>query len=178
MHFHLFFVLLVALFPLSLASPLFGSSLAKRTDPVFPDQPTSCPICAQNYPNINSCAQAAPVLANVSEILFNPGAFIDVIKCACTDTFQSAFPQCVDCFTKTNQTDVLNTPDLPSILSGLRSICALESSLIGNVSNTNGETTPSAPTPSPTTSGAKEQFALAFSAPFIALLGLFTLNFV
>jgi len=33
--------------------------------------------------------------------------FIDVIQCACTDTFQSAYPQCVDCFTQTNQTAFL-----------------------------------------------------------------------
>jgi len=30
------------------------------------------------------------------QIIFNPGAFIDIIKCACTDTFQSAYPQCAD----------------------------------------------------------------------------------
>ena len=77
-------------------------------DPYFPNDPPSCPICAQNYDGISSCAQAAPVLANASmvrsvfalvpitqadvyraQILFNPGAFIDVIKCACTDSFQS-----------------------------------------------------------------------------------------
>ncbi|EJD05006.1 uncharacterized protein FOMMEDRAFT_53440, partial [Fomitiporia mediterranea MF3/22] len=104
--------------------------------PSFPSDPPSCPICAQSYPSINSCAQAAPVLANVSMVLFNPGAFIDVIKCACTDTFQAAYPQCADCFTRTNQTQFLSAPanDLPDIISGIRSICSLESSFIGNVS--------------------------------------------
>ncbi|KAI0085524.1 hypothetical protein BDY19DRAFT_877910, partial [Irpex rosettiformis] len=104
--------------------------------PDFPDQPASCAICATNYDNISSCAQAAPVLANFSSILFNPGAFIDVIKCACTDTFQSAYPQCVDCFEKTNQTSFLNanTQELPNILKGINSICGLASTLLGNVS--------------------------------------------
>jgi hypothetical protein len=78
----------------------------------------SCPKCAPSWPNINSCAAACPVFSNfsmvyndpldllfhrtpayknpVQQIIFNPGAFIDVIKCSCTDTFQAAFPQCVD----------------------------------------------------------------------------------
>jgi hypothetical protein len=43
--------------------------LRMRDDgPAFPSQPPSCPICAQNYGNIDSCAQAAPVLANVSMV--------------------------------------------------------------------------------------------------------------
>ncbi|EPQ55926.1 hypothetical protein GLOTRDRAFT_76143 [Gloeophyllum trabeum ATCC 11539] len=127
--------------------PLFA-----RTDPYFPADPTSCPICEAQYSQISSCAQAAPVLANFTMVIFNPGAFIDVIKCACTDTFQSVFPQCVDCFTKTNQTDVLNTPDLPAVVSGMRNVCALESTLLGNVSNVDGETTPSSSAPAPTSS--------------------------
>lgn len=86
--------------------------------PYFPDTPASCPICAKSYPSIDSCAQASTALANVSavgnlqklmahflthriaspnsQVIFDPAAFIDVIKCSCTDTFQSAFPQCVD----------------------------------------------------------------------------------
>ncbi|KAH9971944.1 hypothetical protein BGW80DRAFT_1317309 [Lactifluus volemus] len=46
------------------------------------------------------------------KVIFNPGAFIDVIKCSCTDAFQSAFPQGADCFEKTNQTAVLHTQNL------------------------------------------------------------------
>ncbi|KIP03022.1 hypothetical protein PHLGIDRAFT_111344 [Phlebiopsis gigantea 11061_1 CR5-6] len=110
--------------------------------PTFPDQPASCPICAQNYAGIDSCAQAAPMLANVSMVIFNPGAFVDVIKCACADTFQSAYPQCVDCFEKTNQTSFLNTTDTNSVLSGINSICALASTLIGGAPSADGEVTP------------------------------------
>ena len=40
----------------------------QAAQPVFPAQPASCPICAQNYAGIDSCAQAAPVLANVSMV--------------------------------------------------------------------------------------------------------------
>jgi len=117
--------------------------VARQTQqPYFPDTPASCPICAQGYPSINSCAQASTVLANVTSVLFNPGGFIDVIKCSCTDTFQSVFPQCVDCFEQTNQTDVLDTPNLPSLVNSIREVCAFASSILGNVSNSNGETTP------------------------------------
>ncbi|KAI0339134.1 hypothetical protein BDW22DRAFT_1336833 [Trametopsis cervina] len=135
--------------------PLVSTGLQARTEPVFPDQPPSCPICAQNYDGLSSCAQAAPVLANFSMILFNPGAFIDVIKCACTDTFQSAYPQCVDCFIQTNQTAFLDadTQELPSVLQGLHSVCAVASTLIGNVSETDGEATPThSPAVTPTSS--------------------------
>ncbi|KAF5375388.1 hypothetical protein D9615_007944 [Tricholomella constricta] len=141
------------------ASPTIRSSddvltLYRRTDPYFPDTPASCPICAQI--SYLCCAAAAPVLANFTNIIFNPGAFIDVIKCACTGTFQSAYPQCVDCFIKTNQEQVLdyNTEDLPGILDGMRRICALQSSLLGNVSEANGEVTPVAPPPPKPTSAA------------------------
>ncbi|KAI0051480.1 hypothetical protein FA95DRAFT_1485398 [Auriscalpium vulgare] len=137
-----YFTCLLVLSSSALPSPA-SPVLADRTYPYFPDTPPSCPICAANYDGINSCAQAAPVLANFSEVLFNPGAFLDVIKCACTDTFQSAFPQCVDCFEKTNQTGWLDTPDLPSVVSGMRNVCGFASSILGNVSDSNGETTPS-----------------------------------
>ncbi|PPQ80340.1 hypothetical protein CVT25_003623 [Psilocybe cyanescens] len=106
----------------------------RATDPTFPDSPPSCPICAKGYSSIQGCAQAAPVLANFSMIIFNPGAFVDVIKCACADTFNSVFPQCVDCFIQTNQTDVLDTSDLPDLVGSIRRICSLESTLLGNVS--------------------------------------------
>ncbi|PFH48848.1 hypothetical protein AMATHDRAFT_64528 [Amanita thiersii Skay4041] len=127
-------------------------SLVARTWPQFPDSPPSCPICAKDYGSINSCAEAAPVLANFSMVMFNPGAFVDVIKCACTDTFQAVFPQCVDCFIKTNQSDILNTPDLPDLVSNIRSICAVASTILGNVSAANGETntTGGVVVPSPT----------------------------
>lgn len=44
------------------------TGLKARDYPVFPAQPPSCPICVENYDNIDSCAQAAPVLANVSTV--------------------------------------------------------------------------------------------------------------
>jgi len=113
--------------------------------PYFPDTPPSCPICARGYPSINSCAQAAPALANLTSVIFNPGAFIDVIRCACTDAFQSTFPQCVDCFERTNQTAVLDSVDvnLPSLVKTIRQLCEMESSILGNASNVDGETSPS-----------------------------------
>jgi len=68
------FSLLLSLFGLySHASPYHGFtipdySLSLRDGPVFPDNPPSCPICSQNYANIDSCAQAAPVLANFTMV--------------------------------------------------------------------------------------------------------------
>lgn len=132
----------------SVASPLSSEFVSRQTttvQPYFPDTPPSCPICAKGYPSINSCAQAAPALANLTSVIFNPGAFIDAIKCTCTDTFKSTFPQCADCFERTNQTAVLDSADLnlPSLVKNIRQLCEMESSLLGNASNTDGETTPS-----------------------------------
>ncbi|KAL1720294.1 hypothetical protein EV715DRAFT_250654 [Schizophyllum commune] len=109
------------------------------TEPYFPDDPKSCGICQQSYGDIDGCVDAAPVLANFSMIIFNPGAFVDVIRCACTDTFKSVFPQCADCFIKTNQSNVLDAPNLPDVVDGMRKVCALSSALLGNVSVTNNE---------------------------------------
>ncbi|KAK0477027.1 hypothetical protein IW261DRAFT_1488276 [Armillaria novae-zelandiae] len=142
MQFTTFLILLLGLvlvaegspFPAGLSSR--SQALVHRTTPYFPDSPASCPICEQNYSSIQNCAEAAPVLANFSY------AFVNVIECACTETFQSVFPQCVDCFQATNQTDILEGNNLPSI------ICALESTLLGNVSKSDGEVTASTSTSS------------------------------
>ncbi|KAM5532511.1 hypothetical protein V8D89_013798 [Ganoderma adspersum] len=141
-------------------APDLGAQKRQDGQPQFPAQPPSCPICEQNFANIDSCAQAAPVLQNFSMIIFNPGAFIDVIKCACTDTFQSAYPQCVDCFIQTNQTSFLDSDakNLPSVLDGMHKICALASTLLGGVATADGEVTPTSSlavaTATSTTNGA------------------------
>jgi len=155
----LMFSLLASVSPvLSLSLPYSGGSpiLHRRTTPYFPSDPPSCPICEQDYSNINSCAQASPVLANLSMIIFNPGAFIDVLKCACTDTFRSGFPQCVDCFDRTNQTWVYGEDaSLPTVVNNLRDACAFASTIIGNVASTDSELPSSTSTslPSPTSNG-------------------------
>ncbi|KIM81955.1 hypothetical protein PILCRDRAFT_45133, partial [Piloderma croceum F 1598] len=73
------------------------------------------------------------------QIILNPGAFINVILCSCNDTFQSVYPQCVDCFEQTNQTDLLATTDAPAIVD---SICALAGSLVGGATATDGDMVP------------------------------------
>lgn len=130
----------------------------------------------------------------LSQIIFNPGAFIDVIKCACTDTFQAAYPQCADwcvpypmsaptalkcsldnSFIKTNQSQVLNydTQNLPGIISGMRKVCALQSTLLGNVSESDGEVTPAPTSPAPApTSGAANNKVVWGSVVALVLLGL------
>ncbi|TFK48201.1 hypothetical protein OE88DRAFT_556213 [Heliocybe sulcata] len=169
-------------YPVATSAPAVRSVplFARTEQPYFPSDPPSCPICEANYSQISSCAQAAPVLANFSMIIFNPGAFVDVIKCACTDTFQSVFPQCVDCFTQTNQTDVLNTPDLPSVVSGMRNVCALASTLLGNVSGVDGETTPtsSSAAPTATASSASPSISLINGNMLFLAMGLLGLVFM
>lgn len=61
-------------------------------------------------------------------------------------------------FIRTNQSEVLNTPNLPAVVDGMRKICALESTLLGNVSESNGEVTPAGTTPPATpTSGVTQR---------------------
>ena len=65
--------------------------------PTFPPQYPSCVKCQKEYPSISSCMKASSVFANASSIFNDPISYVAVIQCACTDTFQSAYPQCVDC---------------------------------------------------------------------------------
>ncbi|EAU87790.1 hypothetical protein CC1G_09409 [Coprinopsis cinerea okayama7 len=74
--------------------------------------------------------------------MFNPGAFVDVIQCACADTFKAVFPQCVDCFLRTGQERVIMGEDLPSVVEGIRRICAVASTLVGNVTDSNNAPPP------------------------------------
>ncbi|GAA5881591.1 hypothetical protein JCM16303_005502 [Sporobolomyces ruberrimus] len=70
-------------------------------------------------------------------MIFNPASFYNAIKCGCADTFNSAYPQCVDCFVQTNQCqEFLGVPseqNASSILDGIRNVCGFGSALIGNV---------------------------------------------
>ena len=47
-----------------------------------------------------------------------------------------------DSFIQTNQTQFLNSSDLPAVVDGMRKICALESTLLGGVATADGEVTP------------------------------------
>jgi hypothetical protein len=40
----------------------------QTADPYFPPDPPSCPLCAADYPSIEHCAAACPVLANFSMV--------------------------------------------------------------------------------------------------------------
>ncbi|KAF8604188.1 hypothetical protein BDV93DRAFT_472127, partial [Ceratobasidium sp. AG-I] len=136
-------VLLVFAMPTPTPAPvtpgIYKSMTYKRTTPYFPEYPPSCPICEADFDNINSCADASMALADPQSIILNPVGFYDLIKCACTDTFQSAFPQCVDCFIQTNQTSIIEkdvspgSSELPDIVSGMRQVCTLASTLLGGV---------------------------------------------
>ncbi|CAE6462131.1 unnamed protein product [Rhizoctonia solani] len=154
------------------------STLHKRKAPYFPVYPPSCPKCQVDFDNINSCADASAALTDPQSIILNPVGFYDLIKCACTDTFQSAFPQCVHCFIQTNQTSVIdaditpNSSELPAIVTGMRQVCALSSTLLGGVASADPQvasSTPSAPTAVATSTGIRVDI---WSAESYFVLGL------
>jgi hypothetical protein len=154
------------------------AKVVKRTDPYFPESPPSCTICQKDWPNLQSCSNSCAVFANPALIIFAPQTFVDVIKCSCTDTFKASFPQCVDCFTLTNQTEVLQAQNLPAVLDGMRKICALESTLLGGVASTNSQLvgqTPISVAPPSSTGAAKAQRSLPtgiWSEGILGLLGV------
>lgn len=47
-----------------------------------------------------------------TQIIFNPGAFIDVIECACTDTFQSGMSKCRRLSSRFNAHNNLSIPSM------------------------------------------------------------------
>jgi hypothetical protein len=86
-------------------------------------------------------------------------------------------------FVKTGQDGVIDSNNLPGVVEGMRKICALESTLLGNVSGVNGyfnsTTTTSVPTPTASSSGGlffdRHQSMTLFGiglALFMGLLGL------
>lgn len=116
--------------------------LSSLGPPSFPPSIPSCPICQSHYSSLSSCMGAAAVFANATDIFNNALGYLNVIKCACTDTFQSVYPQCVDCFQNTDQCYYLGTDakgtGAPSIVTNIRNICGLGSALLGGVASANG----------------------------------------
>ncbi|PWN48000.1 hypothetical protein IE53DRAFT_320199 [Violaceomyces palustris] len=126
--------------------------LSELGPPTFPAQYASCVKCEEKYYTISSCMEASSVFANSTSIFNNPIAYFNVIKCACTDTFQAVYPQCVDCFQHTNQCWYLGTDPEGTgawdIVTNIRQICAFGSALLGGVAGSNGNNstyTPSNP---------------------------------
>ena len=197
--------LFLIVFPSVLAYPSPPSSrplwvVSRQTQqPYFPDTPASCPICAQGYPSISSCAQASTVLANFTSVcnrfVAPPLNLIGQITVQIAGHFQPgrvhrcnqvllhrhlpirlpAMCRLVRLFTgpsqvgsrcsnaasiwghsfeRTNQTAVLDTPDLPSLVDSIREVCSFASSILGNASNSDGETTPTVTSASATTAAA------------------------
>ncbi|KAJ7756339.1 hypothetical protein B0H16DRAFT_1721934 [Mycena metata] len=139
----------------------FGElSLQRRDDtpePQFPSSPATCGQCQQasmqNYDNIKLCMSLVPIMANSSTVIANPGSFIDVLTCGCTEPFKSTFPECVDCFENTNQDAVLNITDVDAVTQGLAKVCALEGAIFG-IGDSSSSTTSSATTATTTTTAA------------------------
>ncbi|GAA6006085.1 uncharacterized protein JCM10292_006543 [Rhodotorula paludigena] len=110
------------------------------SSPLFPPEVPSCAVCQPAWSGVSSCAEAAPVFSDWMNILWNPLSFIDAIKCSCTDTFSSAFPQCVDCFIRTDQCEAyLGVPSVEAntspILDSMRNVCGFASVLLGGVAS-------------------------------------------
>lgn len=139
-------------------------ALEKRTH--FPDYPPSCQICEPHFSEINACANASVIFADVQSILLSPLSFISEITCACSSTFQSYFPQCVDCFELTNQTVYIepSNGNMSSIVQGVHNICALGSAVFGGVASANSQLP--GETPITVASGA------AFRRTAVSLLGV------
>ncbi|KAL9932392.1 hypothetical protein V8E36_008871 [Tilletia maclaganii] len=116
--------------------------LSQLGPPSFPAQFASCPKCEDKYSSLSSCMEASSVFRNATSIFNSPLSYIAVIKCACTDTFQSVYPQCLDCFQHTNQCYYLGTDPqgtgAPDIISNIRNICGFGSGLLGGAATANG----------------------------------------
>ncbi|GAA5844904.1 hypothetical protein JCM11251_004665 [Rhodosporidiobolus azoricus] len=100
--------------------------------PYFPPEIPSCVACQPEWSTLSSCAQAAPAF----QMIYNPMSFVWAIQCACTDTFSSAYAQCVDCFVQTDQCEeYLGVPSetTSSMLDGIRTVCGFGSALLGGV---------------------------------------------
>lgn len=126
--------------------------LSSLGPPSFPSDIPSCPKCEERYSSLSSCMGASAVFANATSIFNDPIGYINVIKCACTDTFQAVYPQCLDCFQHTNQCYYLGTdPEgtgANKVITNLRNICGLGSGLLGGVATVNnnvGTVVPSQP---------------------------------
>ncbi|GAA5917347.1 hypothetical protein JCM6882_001088 [Rhodosporidiobolus microsporus] len=123
--------------PTSTAPALAGRQYQPGNVPYFPPEIPSCVACQPEWSGLSSCAQAAPAFQNPMNMIYNPLSFVAAIQCACTDTFSSAYPQCVDCFVQTNQCEeYLGVPteqNASSILDGIRTVCGFGSALLGGV---------------------------------------------
>ncbi|GAA6024047.1 hypothetical protein JCM10207_004503 [Rhodosporidiobolus poonsookiae] len=121
--------------PTSTAQSLLPRQYQYGNTPYFPSEIASCVVCQPEWSSISSCAESAPAF----QMIYNPLSFVAAIKCACTDTFSSAYPQCVDCFVQTNQCEeYLGVPSLEgasSILDGVRNVCGFGSALFGGVAS-------------------------------------------
>ncbi|KAJ7271094.1 hypothetical protein C8J57DRAFT_1320692 [Mycena rebaudengoi] len=170
---------LVALF--ANASPYSAGTLAVQRradnieDPTFPDSPESCGVCEEKYDSIKLCISVAPIMKDFTSVITNPGSFINVITCACSEPFKTTFPNCVTCFKATNQTEVLNMPDPDSVIAGINKVCALKDSFgLGDSSPaTSSDTTSSttSPPPATTSSGSARTTKLPLSPLSSFLLG-------
>jgi len=72
-------------------------------------------------------------------------------------------------FIRTGQQNVLNNTNLPTIVGDIRNICALESTLLGNVTNVNSN-------PSPNSGGSFTQDVGLSIGTMTSILGIFLAN--
>ncbi|CAB4484279.1 hypothetical protein RhiirA5_361353 [Rhizophagus irregularis] len=130
---------------------LIPSNVGSENHPYFDPNIPSCVACEKEYPSIDSCTKSSEIFQNFSLVIFNPQQFIDAIRCACTDTFLSVYPLCLECFRRTGQPDTLLNTEVPPAIDTIRSTCQTMSAISGNASSYDATATvnPSGPTDHP-----------------------------
>lgn len=78
----------------------------------------------------------------------------------------TTLPYKICSFIRTGQQDVLNNTNLPSIVSDIRKICAIQSTLLGNVTNVNSN-------PSSTSSKSLSRDVGLLIGTIVSILGIF-----
>jgi len=117
---------------LCLFIPLIVSS---ENNPYFDPNIPSCVACEKDYPSIDSCTKSSEIFQNFSLVMFDPQQFVSAISCACTDTFLSVYPLCIECFRRTGQPNTLLNTEVPPAVDTIRTTCQTMSAISGNASS-------------------------------------------
>jgi hypothetical protein len=93
------------------------------TQPYFDPSIPSCVACEKDYGKLNSCSASWQTFRSLSDAIMNPVGFIDVVKCACGDSFRRVYSLCIECFAKTGQTNTVFNTNVPPSVEDIRSMC-------------------------------------------------------
>ncbi|RIA94791.1 hypothetical protein C1645_817489 [Glomus cerebriforme] len=146
--------------------------LSSENNPYFDPNIPSCVQCEKEYPSIDSCTKSCEIFQNASLALFDPQQIIDSIRCACTDTFLSVYPLCIECFRRTGQSNTLLNTEVPPAVDTIRSVCQTTSAIAGNASSydATATATPLSPTDYPNSANSRDNFIVLISTILLLLL--------